>query len=122
TSGTSSGVRKHIPVSRAMLSSNASAIFDLFVHHIAHRPQSRLFGGKNFMLGSSAVLSEAAPGIYHGDLSGIALNKVPRWVSPFAFPPRRLELDPVCVMHADLLARLLLGVDQRISSGTTSSS
>ena len=113
-------MRKHIPVSRAMLSSNASAIFDLFVHHIAHRPQSRLFGGKNFMLGSSAVLSEAAPGIYHGDLSGIALNEVPRWVSPFAFPPRRLALDPDWEKHADRLARLSLDEDIRSFGGTPS--
>ncbi len=41
SSGTSSGKVKYIPCSAAMVSSNKRAAIDIFVHHIANRPQSR---------------------------------------------------------------------------------
>jgi GH3 auxin-responsive promoter len=91
TSGTTTGVTKYIPCSREMISSNSWAIFDLLTHHCAQRPQSRLFAGRNFMLGGSTQLTELAPGIYGGDLSGIAGRSAPAWVRPFYFPPRELE-------------------------------
>ncbi len=120
TSGTSTGVRKHIPVSRAMLSSNARAVFELFVHHLARHRESRLFAGKSLMLGSSAGLIEAAPGIHHGDLSSIAVSEVPRWVSRFAFPGPRLAAEPDWEKYADRLARLSLKEDIRSFGGTPS--
>jgi hypothetical protein len=77
TSGTTTGRTKYIPVSRAMARANTFAAFDLLVHHLANRPESRVLGGKSFMLGGSTDLREEAPGIYSGDLSGIATREVP---------------------------------------------
>ena len=90
TSGTTTGITKYIPCSRDMIRANSWAIFDLLTHHFAHRPKSRLFGGRNFMLGGSTQLTELAPGIRGGDLSGIAARTAPLWARPFYFPPRDL--------------------------------
>jgi hypothetical protein len=120
TSGTTSGVRKHIPVSRAMLTSNTRAAFDLFVHHLANHPGSRLLAGKNFMLGGSTALIKAAPGIYHGDLSGIMVNEVPGWARRFAFPPPELGREHDWEKKTTRLAELSLGEDIRSFGGTPS--
>ncbi|HEY0421123.1 MAG TPA: GH3 auxin-responsive promoter family protein, partial [Acetobacteraceae bacterium] len=87
TSGTTTGRNKYIPVSHAMLRANNFAAFDLLVHHLANRQESRVFGGRSFMLGGSADLREEAPGIFSGDLSGIATREVPRWLRGWTFPP-----------------------------------
>jgi hypothetical protein len=87
TSGTSAGVTKFIPLSRAMLRSHRHAGLDLLVHHLASRPRSRLFGGRHLLLGGSASLVRRAPGVASGDLSGIAAATVPLWARPFVFPP-----------------------------------
>ena len=77
TSGTTTGVTKHIPVSAEMVKANRRAVLDLLKHHIANRPHSHILAGKNFMLGGSTDLTPCAPGVAMGDLSGIAVNEVP---------------------------------------------
>jgi hypothetical protein len=120
TSGTSSGTTKFIPVSRAMLASNNRAGIDLLVWHLTHRPKSQLFGGKNFMLGGSRNLAEKAPGVLSGDLTGIALNELPRWVRPYVFPPPDLSLPREWEAKIDTLAPLSRQRDIRILAGTSS--
>jgi len=120
TSGTSGGPTKHIPVSKAMLASNNKAGIDLMVWHLARRPRSQFFGGKNFMLGGSRMLAEKAPGVASGDLTGIALNELPRWVRPYVFPPPGLALPSDWEAKIDTLAPLSRQVDIRILAGTTS--
>lgn len=92
TSGTTTDVTKYIPVSRAMVRSNQRAAFDMLVHHVANRPDTRLFGGRNMLLGGSTDLKRLAPGIESGDLSGIAAREVSFWVRPLAYPPLELAL------------------------------
>jgi hypothetical protein len=120
TSGTSGGPTKHIPVSKAMLASNNKAGIDLMVWHLRHRPKSQFFGGKNFMLGGSRSLAAKAPGIASGDLTGIALNELPRWVRPYVFPSPTLALPSDWEAKIDRLAPLSRHVDIRILAGTTS--
>ena len=120
TSGTSGGPTKHIPVSRAMLASNNKAGIDFMAWHLAHRPRSQFFGGKNFMLGGSRALGVKAPGIHSGDLTGIALNELPRWVRPYVFPSPTLSLPSEWEAKIDTLAPLSRQVDIRILAGTTS--
>lgn len=86
SSGTSSGVTKHIPVSREMTAANRRAAIDLLVHHVANRPASRILAGRNFMLGGSTALTPLAHNVAAGDLSGIAAAGVPRWARPYFFP------------------------------------
>lgn len=91
SSGTTSGVTKYIPISPDMLASNRIAGMDIITHHYANRPRSTLMKGLCFMLGGSTTLNELAPGIWAGDLSGIAGKTVPWWAKPRYFPPRELE-------------------------------
>ncbi len=120
TSGTTSGVTKHIPVSRAMLRSNIRAAFELMVFHLANRPDSRVFGGRNFMLGGSTALRELAPGVFEGDLSGIAAREVPGWVRRFTFPSPDLALLADWEKKVDVLARRSVEEDIRTLGGTSS--
>ncbi len=91
SSGTSTGTTKYIPVSREMRRSNVRAGAELLVHHLANRPDSRLLAGRVFMLGGSTGLARRAPGVWSGDLSGIAAKEMPSWARLRYFPPRDLE-------------------------------
>ena len=118
TSGTSSGTTKYIPCSREMNRSNDWAAIDILVHHVANRPQSRVLGGKNLMLGGSTDLVENASGIRSGDLSGIAASQIPWWARPYCFPPSELALIADWEEKVDKLARAVLGEDVRTITGT----
>ena len=91
SSGTTTGTTKYIPVSREMHRSNVRASTDLLTHHLANRPQSRLFAGRVFMLGGSTGLVRQSQGVFSGDLSGIATSAMPAWARLRYFPPRDLE-------------------------------
>lgn len=91
SSGTTSGKVKHIPASLAMLRSNKRAALDTVVHHLGQTPDSRIMDGNFFILGGSTDLKELAPGIFAGDISGIAAFRQPWWGKLFAFPPRHLR-------------------------------
>jgi hypothetical protein len=118
TAGTTTGVTKYIPCSRAMLDANFRAAQDLLFHHLLNRPMSRILGGKAFILGGSTNLKEEGPGIYSGDLSGIEANEIPWWLQPYVFPPRELALLADWKEKIDKLARLSHEEDIRAISGT----
>ena len=120
TSGTTSGVTKYIPCSRDMIRANQRAAFDLLAHHLTARPESRLLGGRSFMLGGSTDLVELAPGVHSGDLSGIAAKTTPWWWRPRAYPPRHLETIGDWQEKIETLAPLSLEQDVRAISGTPS--
>lgn len=87
TSGTTTGATKFIPVTAAMLRSNRRAGLDLLAHHLRARPNSRIFGGRNLLLGGSTALVEHGAGVTSGDLSGIAAATLPFWARLFGYPP-----------------------------------
>lgn len=120
TSGTTTGSSKYIPVTPEMNRSNTRAGLDLFTHHVTHRPRSRVFGGKSFMLGGSTDLVREADGIYSGDLSGIAIKRLPWWARQFAFPPIELALITDWEEKVRRLAVLALKTDIRVLTGTPS--
>ena len=120
TSGTTTGVTKYIPCSHAMNAANVKAALDILVHHLAHRPDSRLLAGLNFVLGGSTELKELAPGILAGDLSGIAAKETPWWARLRYFPPRKLETISDWEVKIDRLAAASLKEDIRSISGTPS--
>jgi hypothetical protein len=120
TSGTATGATKYIPVSRDMVKANQRAVVDLLAHHIANRPQSRILGGKNFMLGGSTDLTLCAQGVAMGDLSGIAVNEVPWWVRNRYFPLRDLALISDWEEKIQRLASRSLEEDIRTIGGTPS--
>jgi hypothetical protein len=117
SSGTTSGTTKYIPYSAAMQRSNTKAGLDLLVHHLNNRPQSRLFAGKNFILGGSTELVEEYPGIFSGDLSGIAVKTLPWWARPRYFPPQELALIKDWEEKIDVLAERSLRESITMISG-----
>ena len=117
TSGTTSGVTKHIPCTYDMNASNQKVTADLISFHLCHRPHSRLLGGRNFLLGGSTDLKELAPGIYAGDLSGITASVIPWWARPRYFPPQELEYLTDWEAKIARLAPLSLQQDIRSISG-----
>lgn len=117
SSGTSTGKVKYIPCSQQMVESNKNAALDIFVHHLRNRPQSRVFDGKSFVLGGSTDLTEQAPGVYSGDISGIAAKNVPWWIRKWYFPPQSLTFLTDWEEKIERLAPLALKEDIRFISG-----
>jgi hypothetical protein len=120
TSGTTSGATKYIPVNRAMLRSNRRAALDLMVRHLANRPASRVFGGYNLLVGGSTELTQHAPSVWSGDLSGIAAANVPAWARLFAWPPLDIARLTDWTEKMGLLAGRAPQADIRSISGTPS--
>jgi hypothetical protein len=120
SSGTSTGHSKYLPVTPDMLRSNARAGFDALAFHLAAKPRSHVFAGKLFLLGGSTALTEEAPGVRSGDLSGIAAVSMPWWVRPFVFPGPGLALLADWNAKIDHLAEASLNLDVRALAGTPS--
>ena len=120
SSGTTRGTTKFIPVSRAINRANTRAVADLLVHHVAHRPASRILSGRCFMLGGSTGLARHARGVHSGDLSGIAAAVRPFWAGLRYFPPRDLERIADWEVKVERLARRSLREDIRAVGGTPS--
>ena len=120
SSGTSTGITKYIPLSHAMMRSNQRAGADLLAHFMRDRPDSKLFAGRSFMLGGSTDVVQEAPGIFSGDLSGIAVKEMPRWAQSRAFPPADLALIADWEEKVEKLAPAALEADLRLIGGTPS--
>ena len=120
TSGTTSGRTKHIPLSRAMLAANRRAALDLYTHHLANRPRSRILAGKSFLLGGSTAAVALAPGIHSGDLSGIGPREMSRWVRLRYFPPDHVGRIEDWERKVEAIARAVAHEDIRAVSGTPS--
>jgi hypothetical protein len=120
SSGTTSGNTKFIPVTRPMIRGNRRAALDLLVHHMANHPQSRILAGKSFILGGSTALVERAPGVFSGDLSGIAAKEIPFWARPRTFPSPELALIADWEEKIRQLGERSLREDIRSLSGTPS--
>jgi hypothetical protein len=120
TSGTTSGSSKYIPITPAMNWANVRAGLDLLTHHVTARPASRVFGGKSFMLGGSTDLVREADGVFSGDLSGIAIKRLPWWARHIAFPPIEIALITDWEEKVRRLATLAAKADIRVITGTPS--
>ena len=93
TSGTTQGATKYIPVSKEMVTANRKAAQTMLAFHLRSHPHSRLFHGRLFFLGGSTDLEQPAPGIYQGDLSGIASLTLSPLLRPYTFPPLAMALE-----------------------------
>lgn len=117
SSGTSSGTTKYIPYTHEMTASNTKAGIDLLVHHLNNKPSSQIFAGKSFMLGGSTSLIEQSPGVFSGDLSGIAVKTMRSWVKPWYFPPPELALIENWEEKIDVLGKRSLQENIRMLGG-----
>ncbi len=105
TSGTTSGRTKYIPVSHDMVAANRRAALTTLALELANHKDARPLAGKTFMLGGSTALTELAPGVFSGDLSGIATRTTPFWARPYSFPDETLALESDWDRKLDTLAR-----------------
>jgi len=87
SSGTTAGATKYIPYTKEMTASNTKAGLDVLYWHLKNKPETKILGGKNFILGGSTDLVKEAEGVYSGDLSGISTKELPWWIKPRYFPP-----------------------------------
>jgi GH3 auxin-responsive promoter len=120
TSGTSAGATKYIPVTWRMLRRYRQAAFDLLVFHLMNRPASRIFGGRNLLLGGTTNLFEQGPGVRSGDISGIAMATTPRWLRVFGSPPGDIDSLSDWARKMERLTVVAPAEDIRSISGTPS--
>ena len=120
TSGTTSGRTKHIPLTAAMMAANRRAGLDLYAHHVANRPRSRILAGRSFLLGGSMALVSQAPGVASGDLSGIAARELPWWARRRYFPPDEIGGIADWERKVEAITASILDKDIRAISGTPS--
>ncbi len=120
TSGTTTGRSKYIPVTSAMLRSNAKAGADLYAFHLRARPASRIMGGRSFMLGGSTSLVREAAGVRSGDLSGITVAEMPWFARPRYFPPEEIALIEDWEEKIAVLSERSVAADIRMIGGVPS--
>ncbi len=120
TSGTTSGKTKYIPLTHETLRQNQRAALDMVAAHLVHEPTSRFFGGRSFVLGGSTALEELAPGVWSGDLSGIAAKTQRVWMHPFTFPPVDLALEADWDKKLEMMVQALPGQTVTCLSGVPS--
>lgn len=94
SSGTSDGKSKYIPVTDRSLQRchYAGAAYSL-ASYLHYYPDSRVFGGKNFILGGSyATELETPRGVCVGDLSATLIDRINPLVNLFRIPSKRIAL------------------------------
>ena len=94
SSGTSDGKSKYIPITLRNLSRchYAGAAFSL-ASYLIHHPDSRIFSGKNFILGGSfANELKLPPDVRVGDLSATLIDRINPLVNLVRVPSKRIAL------------------------------
>ncbi|WP_404386261.1 GH3 auxin-responsive promoter family protein [Caenispirillum salinarum] len=120
SSGTTAGRTKFIPVTKPMAKANQRAVLDLLSFHVAARPNTRILGGRSFMLGGTTIMEDEGDGVLSGDLTGIAAREVPAWARSRYYPPGDLARiadwdEKMAALGADSVER-----DIRLIGGTAS--
>ncbi|MCM1029111.1 MAG: GH3 auxin-responsive promoter family protein [Pseudoflavonifractor sp.] len=95
SSGTSDGRSKYIPITDASLrESHYGGGSEAVAHYLAANPSSRLFSGKNFILGGSfaSTLEEVPKGVCVGDLSATLIRRINPLANMVRVPSRQVAL------------------------------
>jgi len=118
SSGTTTGDSKHIPCSDEMITANNRGGFEVVIEHLRNNPKSRVSAGRTFLFGGSPTLVELAPGIFAGELSGIAARETPSIAGRDRYyPPPELAAIDDWNDKVDRFARDCIGKDIRSISG-----
>lgn len=84
TSGSTNDRSKYIPITReALYQCHYRAAKDALAIYFIHKPNSRLFDGKGFILGGSSAIHPEFKGIRTGDLSAVLMHNsswLSRWL------------------------------------------
>jgi len=118
SSGTTTGESKHIPCSDEMIKANNRGGLEVFLEHLANRPDSRVSAGRTFLFGGSPALDELAPGVFAGELSGIAARETISWAGTDRYyPPAELAAITDWNEKLDRFAQDCVGKNIRSISG-----
>lgn len=113
TAGTTTGETKRVPFSSEYLRFNRRARLDLLIHHVQHRPTSRVLAGKPLALTSSANMTTVAPGVSVGLATGVILAAMPRWERSRTLPNRQDSEIVEWPMRLRAIARSIAGENIR---------
>ena len=95
SSGTTSGVTKHLPISAEMLRSNRRAAFTTMALFLGRHQGTPILTGRVFFLGGSTKLTRVSRThrpVLAGDLSGIAAVEFPSILRAYTYPPLELAV------------------------------
>lgn len=123
SSGTSDGRSKYIPVTDDALRLNHYAGgAEVVAHYLASNPASRLFSGKNFILGGSFAnsLSDLPRNVHVGDLSATLIRRINPLADMVRVPSRKIALMPDWNTKLPALVEASLHADIRSISGVPS--
>ena len=123
SSGTSGGKSKYIPLTPQSLQGchYAGAAY-AFASYLHHHPDSRVFGGCNFILGGSYAneIAGLRPGVKVGDLSASLIDRINPLVNIFRIPPKQVALMEDWRQKLPRLVEASLRADVRSISGVPS--
>lgn len=97
SSGTSDGRSKFIPITDDSLRlTHYAGGAEVVAHYLASNPSSRVFSGKNFILGGSFAtsLTDIPRGVHVGDLSATLIRRINPIANLVRVPSRRTALMP----------------------------
>lgn len=123
SSGTSGGKSKYVPLPDASLHGchYAGAAYSL-ASYLHHHPDSRVFGGKNFILGGSYAneLPDLPAGVKVGDLSASLIDRINPLINLFRVPDKQTALLADWEVKLPRLAEKAAKADVRSISGVPS--
>jgi len=108
SSGSTDDRSKYIPVSReALYQCHFKAAQDVIAFYFIHKPFSKIFSGKGFILGGSTSLHPKSRTIRAGDLSAVLLHSAPFISRLLRFPQNSVALHDNWTRKMELLVQLL---------------
>jgi hypothetical protein len=119
TSGTTAG-GKVIPVTREAFRSHRKGGWDAFVMAVERVGAERLIGGSMLFLGGSTAMQPLGEGCRVGDLSGLAIRRLPPGIRAHYSPGRDVAAIADWERRIDAVAALASGQDVRLLSGMPS--
>jgi len=121
SSGTTEDRSKFIPVSRQSLAfTHYRAGKDIMALYVKNNPRTKLFDGKCLVLTGSVSPNPDNAKAYSGDVSGVLIENMDRWVHHFRTPSKEVALIPNWEDKIDLLCRETSGVNVTYLSGVPS--
>jgi hypothetical protein len=121
SSGTTNAKSKFIPVSREALEEcHYKGGKDLLALHYSMHPESRLYYGRNMVVGGSSAMEPLRNDAYSGDLSAIIIRNLPIWVEVRRTPVLETALMDHWEEKVERMARETMREDVRSIAGVPS--
>lgn len=106
SSGTTNDKSKFIPISTQSLEDcHYKGGQDLLCIYFHNNPNSKLFSGKNLVLGGSHQINQYNPDSYYGDLSAVLIQNRPFWVQFVSSPTIEVALMSEWETKVERMAR-----------------